>query len=81
VTYDGKSFHGLVDNRPMDVKNVHLGEHVAIAPNQVTDWMFVKDGKLIGGYTTRILYARLSPEERAEFDKQADFRIEEKLSK
>jgi uncharacterized protein YegJ (DUF2314 family) len=76
VTYDGKNFHGEIDNRPQDVNNVHLGQRVTVAPEVVTDWMFLKDGKLIGGYTTRVLYARLSPEDKAEFDKQAEFKIE-----
>jgi uncharacterized protein YegJ (DUF2314 family) len=76
VTYDGKNFHGEIDNRPNEVSNVHLGEHVTVAPRDVTDWMFLKDGKLVGGYTTRLLYARLSPEDKAEFDKHAEFKIE-----
>jgi uncharacterized protein YegJ (DUF2314 family) len=76
VTFDGKNFHGKVDNRPVDVNNVHMGERVMVAPVEVSDWMFLKDGKLIGGYTTRVLYARLSPEEKAAFDKQADYKIE-----
>jgi len=76
VTYDGKNFHGKIDNRPLEVSNVHLGQRVSVAPQDVTDWMFLKDGKLIGGYTTRVLYARLSPEDKAEFDKRAEFKIE-----
>jgi uncharacterized protein YegJ (DUF2314 family) len=76
VTYDGKNFHGEIDNRPNEVSNVHLGEHVTVAPRDVTDWMFLKDGKLVGGYTTRVLYARLSPEDKAEFDKHAGFKVE-----
>lgn len=79
VTYDGQNFRAKVDNQPMDVKNVRLGQTVTVTPHDVTDWMFVKDGKLIGGYTTRVLYARLTPEQRAEFDREADFRIEERL--
>lgn len=76
VTYDGKNFHGKIDNRPVDVKNVHLGQRVTVAPRDVSDWMFVKDGKLMGGYTTRVLYGRLSPEQKAEFDRQAEFKIQ-----
>jgi len=76
VTYDGKNFHGDIDNQPSEVNNVHMGQHVTVAPQDVTDWMFLKNGKLIGGYTTRVLYARLSPEEKAEFDKHAEFKIE-----
>jgi uncharacterized protein YegJ (DUF2314 family) len=76
VTYDGKNFHGEIDNRPRDVNNVHLGQRVTVAPEAVSDWMFLKDGKLIGGYTTRVLYARLSPEDKAKFDRHAEFKIE-----
>jgi uncharacterized protein YegJ (DUF2314 family) len=75
VTYDGKTFHGQIDNRPNEVNNVHLGQRVTVAPEAVTDWMFLKDGKLVGAYTTRVLYARLSPEDKAEFDKHAEFQI------
>jgi uncharacterized protein YegJ (DUF2314 family) len=76
VTYDGKNFHGQIDNRPEEVNNVHMGQRVTVAPQEVTDWMFLKDGKLIGGYTTRVLYARLSPEDKAEFDKHSEFKVE-----
>jgi uncharacterized protein YegJ (DUF2314 family) len=76
ITYDGKNFHGKIDNRPLEVNNVRLGQRVTVAPQDVTDWMFLKDGKLIGGYTTRVLYARLSPADKAEFDKRAEFKIE-----
>lgn len=81
VTYDGTNFHGKINNKPIDVKNVRLGQSVTVAPKDVTDWMFIKDGKLIGGYTTRVLYARLSSEQRAQFDQQADFKIEQKVGK
>lgn len=75
VTYDGKNFHGQVDNQPAEIGNVHAGQRVTVAPREVNDWMFLKDGKLIGGYTTRVLYARLSPEEKARFDKQAQYKV------
>ena len=58
------------------MKNVQLGQRVTLAPREVSDWMFLKNGKLMGGYTTRVLYARLSPEDKALFDKEADFKIE-----
>jgi uncharacterized protein YegJ (DUF2314 family) len=76
LTWDGKNFHGRVNNKPLDVSNVRLGQKVTVAPREVTDWMFIKSGKMMGGFTTRVLYARLSPKERAEFNKEADFKIE-----
>jgi uncharacterized protein YegJ (DUF2314 family) len=74
--FDGQKFHGRINNRPIEVHNVKLGQKVTVAPREVSDWMFVKKGKLMGGYTTRVLYARLSAKDRAEFDKKADFKIE-----
>jgi uncharacterized protein YegJ (DUF2314 family) len=76
VTFDGKNFHGTVDNHPVEVKNAHFGQRVTVPASDVDDWMFLKAGKLMGGYTTRVLYARLSPEAKAEFDKHAEYKIE-----
>lgn len=76
LSWDGHEFRGRINNKPIDVKNVHLGQTVTIAPRDVTDWMFVKEGKLMGGYTTRVIYSRLSPSEKAQFDQEAHFAIQ-----
>ena len=76
VTWDGKQFHGRVDNAPLDIRNVKLGQRVTVAPEDVTDWMFVKDGKLMGGFTTRVFYSRLSADEKSQFQKEAGFAID-----
>jgi uncharacterized protein YegJ (DUF2314 family) len=76
ITYDGHNFHGQIDNQPTEVNNVHQGQRVTVPPEAVTDWMFLKDGKLMGAYTTRVLYARLSPDDKAEFDKHAAFKVQ-----
>src|SRR4051794_34265661 len=39
VTYDGKNFHGAIDNRPFDIKNVRLRQRVTVAPREVSDWI------------------------------------------
>ena len=76
LTWDGKKFRGRINNRPLDVKNVRLNELVIVSPREVSDWMFIKEGKLMGGYTTRVLYKRLSAEDKAQFDKEAQFTIQ-----
>ncbi len=76
VTWNGKEFHGRVNNKPLGVSNIHLGQSVMVQPKNVSDWMFVKEGKLMGGFTTRVLYSRLSPEDKAQFEKQTEFTIE-----
>jgi uncharacterized protein YegJ (DUF2314 family) len=76
VSYDGKIFHGTVQNDPANVANVKLGQAASIEPSKISDWMYVENGKLVGGYTVRALREIMPPSERAEFDRTAPFRIE-----
>jgi uncharacterized protein YegJ (DUF2314 family) len=76
VTYDGTNFHGTINNEPATVKTVKLGQQVTVAPSKISDWMYVENKKLVGGYTLRVLRDTLSPAERADFDKGVPFVIE-----
>ena len=75
VTYDGKTFHGEINNTPEKVTTVKLGQSVTVDPSKIADWMYIDNGTLVGGYTTRALRDSLSPKERAEFDKTIPFRV------
>jgi uncharacterized protein YegJ (DUF2314 family) len=76
VSYDGKRFHGTVSNVPVTVKNVKMGQHAAVSPSRISDWMYLEHGKVVGGHTLRVLRETLPPAERADFDKQVQFRDE-----
>ena len=76
VTFDGTAFRGKVGNEPLDVYNVQLGDPATVAPKDISDWMFVRDGKLVGGYSIRLLYNRASPEEKKKMDAEAGFKVE-----
>ncbi len=76
VTYDGKKFHGVVNNDPNLVKNVKIGDKASVEPGKISDWMYIENGKLVGGYSVRVLRDGLSPAEKAEFDRSVPFKIE-----
>jgi uncharacterized protein YegJ (DUF2314 family) len=57
---------------------VKAGDLVSVNPDEITDWVFVDNGKLAGGYTIRAHYNELSPEQKKQFDQLADFRIEKR---
>jgi len=44
VSFDGRLFHGKVDNEPVDIKSARLGQEVSVSPNEISDWMYVQDG-------------------------------------
>lgn len=77
IFLEDQQYHGFVGNEPQYTLAVEVGQEVTIDPEEISDWMYVESGTLRGGYTLRVLRNRLSPEERAEFDRGLGFTIED----
>ena len=75
VHFSGNRLHGRVDNRPQKIKGLKVGDLVSVNPDEITDWAFVENGKLHGGYTIRALYDSLSPQRKKELENELDFKI------
>jgi uncharacterized protein YegJ (DUF2314 family) len=76
VSFDGTNFKGRIDNEPVNVKNIKMGQMATVAKNEISDWFYIENGKLIGGYTIRLLHSRSSPAEKREFEANTGFKIE-----
>jgi uncharacterized protein YegJ (DUF2314 family) len=76
VQFSGNRFHGLVDNHPKKIKGLKFGDRVSVNPNEISDWAFVDNGKLVGGYTIRVLARNLSQEQRKNFENESQVRID-----
>src|SRR5919108_35809 len=61
VTYTDGMFQG---NMGDDIPSLKLeaGEKIRVDKTEIVDWMIVEEGKLIGGYTSRLAVQRMSPE-------------------
>lgn len=77
VSFDGQRFRGEVNNEPVDTQEVKLGDVVDVTPQQLSDWMYVENGILQGGFTIRVLVEQQSPEEQEEFFRQVGFRFKQ----
>jgi uncharacterized protein YegJ (DUF2314 family) len=75
VRFVGNRFQGQVDNQPRNIRGLKLGQLVSVNPNEISDWLYVDNGNLVGGYTVRVHYSELSPQQKQEFDREADFKI------
>jgi len=64
-TLDDGRIEGTINNVPNHVKSVKHGQCYAFKTDQITDWMFYRRGKIVGGHTIRPLLKRL-PRERAD---------------
>jgi uncharacterized protein YegJ (DUF2314 family) len=65
---------GVVANEPT-LRGMRFMERVGFELARVTDWMYVEDGRLVGGYTTRLLRDRMTREQREAFDAEAPYRF------
>jgi uncharacterized protein YegJ (DUF2314 family) len=70
VSYDGLKFQGRVDNDPVDAKGIKAGDVVTVEKNEISDWNYTDSGRLIGGYTVRVLFNRMSASEKKDFLQQ-----------
>jgi uncharacterized protein YegJ (DUF2314 family) len=76
ISFDGRAFRGRLGNRPYAVAGVTESDELSVEAGEISDWMYVEDGRLVGGYTMRVLRNSVSPEARARLDAQAPFRFE-----
>jgi len=65
---------GTIANEP-GIEGLSFKQRVSFHPRQISDWMFVQDGYLIGGYTTKAIRASLTLAERVKYDKSAPFKF------
>jgi uncharacterized protein YegJ (DUF2314 family) len=77
LAFDDGAFRGLVGNIPEYTIEVEAGEEVRVDPEKISDWMYVDNGVLRGGFTLRVLRSRMSPQEREQFDSEIGFGIED----
>lgn len=77
VSYAGDFFTGTVNSIPVCVDYLKFGDRTTVTREDVSDWMFVDRGRLVGGYTIRVLRNRMSPEERERFDQDLGLIIDD----
>lgn len=61
---DGK-LYGVVANDPNNVHTVSKGERIEIPEDDISDWLFFRDGKMVGNYTMRAMF-KYMPQEQVE---------------
>lgn len=61
---------GVIDNDAEETKAVKLGDAVVLNLSEISDWKYEDGRKLIGGYTIRYMFGKMSPSQQATFLKE-----------
>ena len=62
TTYENDRFAGVLDCEIQSLKQLRKGDRVTAKLEDVTDWSYVRDGKMFGNYTLRVLLPHMQPE-------------------
>ena len=63
----------MVEGVTLELK-AHPDRYVEVKPAQIIDWMILeKDGTVLGGYTLRLEYSRLTPEEQKKYRERTGY--------
>lgn len=77
VYSDNDQLKGIVDNVPQYTKLVKHNDTVVIDPTKLSDWMYYKDDKMIGGFTIKYMRSKMTDAQKKEFDKQYKVKFED----
>jgi uncharacterized protein YegJ (DUF2314 family) len=61
-----EGFSAELNNEPYYIKNLKVGQVVTFPEDQISDWGFSREGKLIGYYTTRVSLDDMEPAQAAD---------------
>ena len=56
---EGGRTYGLIGNDPDRVTTVRFGEEIEIPDYAVTDWLHMREGKMLGNFTLRPLFKQM----------------------
>jgi uncharacterized protein YegJ (DUF2314 family) len=65
-----------IANEP-NLPGLKLMERTNFHSSQITDWMYLEDGYLVGGFTTQVIRAAMSPAERVEHDLHVPYKFKD----
>jgi uncharacterized protein YegJ (DUF2314 family) len=67
VVREGDTVSATINNQPRDIPDLKNGQRVTVAVTQLTDWMFMRDGKFHGAYTLRAMLPFMAPDQAKSF--------------
>jgi uncharacterized protein YegJ (DUF2314 family) len=76
IKYDNGKYSGILDNLPEYVTENKIGDKIDVDTTKISDWMYIQNGKLIGGFTIKLLRNRMTESERKQFDAESGMQID-----
>lgn len=76
IEYKDGKYWGVLDNEPEYITEYKIGDKIEVDNSKISDWMYLKNGKLFGGYTIKLLRSRMTENEKDQFDAESGMQID-----
>jgi uncharacterized protein YegJ (DUF2314 family) len=63
----GGRYSGIINNEPVYAKQVKAGQRYEFGDAEISDWLFMRNGKMVGNETMRPVLKQLPKEEADEY--------------
>ena len=69
------AFEGIIANDAYDTLLVKNGQRVRFTADEISDWKYIDNNVLVGGFTIRYFVDRMSEQEKKAMEKEVGFQI------
>ena len=76
VTLKDREFTGSQLSLTDSSRKFHRGDTISVPMDEISDWSYVDHGKLVGGYTMRVMRDRLPKQERDRLEEKLGFQFD-----
>ncbi|KUJ61969.1 hypothetical protein AR687_10450 [Flavobacteriaceae bacterium CRH] len=76
IEYNDGKYSGILTNEPEYITEYKMGDKINIDNSKISDWMYIENGKLVGGFTIKVLRNRMNEDERKQFDEESGMQID-----
>ena len=70
IQFRNGEYYGILASDPVHINGMKKGDVVAFDVEEITDWMYVRDGKITGGRSIRYLLENIPESRRTEGQRQ-----------
>jgi uncharacterized protein YegJ (DUF2314 family) len=66
IHFKNGRYYGKLAGTPVHLSGLKKGETITFIADDITDWMYVKDGKIVGGWSIKYLLEQIPKDKRTE---------------
>jgi uncharacterized protein YegJ (DUF2314 family) len=70
ISFKEGMYHGVLVSSPRQLNGMKRGDTVSFDADSITDWMYVRGDKIIGGYSIKYLLEKIPENQRSEGEQE-----------